>query len=216
MIWVQATTSTASTLLYLLCLRTSPGSARRVFSGRVPSLGSTRYVPSSLFAGFRRSSSLFLSVCRARIIPSTASSSETAPSETTGSPIILLNLPSAVSPRRSQTAFRRSSEGSTSRSTMSRRSSGGWSRVRRRRSKLSTVQMFTGLFMEGALFVSHLICLEVRTDVPLRPFLSLSSAAPTYETHPNDPYSIDQWNLNNMPILPGSVLRYIKQNISGM
>lgn len=42
------------------------------------------------------------------------------------------------------------------------------------------------------------------------------SAAPTFETHPLDPYAIDQWNLNNMPILPGSVLRYIKSNISGM
>jgi histone demethylase JARID1 len=42
------------------------------------------------------------------------------------------------------------------------------------------------------------------------------SAAPTMETHPRDPYSKDGWNLNNMPILPDSVLRYIKSDISGM
>lgn len=42
------------------------------------------------------------------------------------------------------------------------------------------------------------------------------SAAPTLETHPLDPYSKDGWNLNNMPILPDSLLRYIKSDISGM
>lgn len=39
---------------------------------------------------------------------------------------------------------------------------------------------------------------------------------PTLETHPLDPYSKDPWNLNNIPILPDSLLRYIKSDISGM
>ncbi|KAK4703193.1 [histone H3]-trimethyl-L-lysine4 demethylase, partial [Phenoliferia sp. Uapishka_3] len=39
---------------------------------------------------------------------------------------------------------------------------------------------------------------------------------PNLEVHPNDPYSRDGWNLNNLPILPGSLLRYIKSDISGM
>ncbi|WVO18096.1 hypothetical protein L204_105797 [Cryptococcus depauperatus] len=42
------------------------------------------------------------------------------------------------------------------------------------------------------------------------------SAAPTLEVQPLNPYSADPWNLNNMPILPASLLRYIKQDISGM
>ncbi|BEJ14724.1 hypothetical protein CspHIS471_0404910 [Cutaneotrichosporon sp. HIS471] len=42
------------------------------------------------------------------------------------------------------------------------------------------------------------------------------SAAPTLETFPNHPYSNDQWNLNNMPIVQDSLLRYIKSDISGM
>ncbi|WWD22060.1 hypothetical protein CI109_106548 [Kwoniella shandongensis] len=42
------------------------------------------------------------------------------------------------------------------------------------------------------------------------------SAGPTSETHPLDPYATDPWNLNNMPILPNSLLRYIKSDISGM
>ncbi|KZT62830.1 hypothetical protein CALCODRAFT_552334 [Calocera cornea HHB12733] len=42
------------------------------------------------------------------------------------------------------------------------------------------------------------------------------SASPTVETHPLDPYSRDGWNLNNLPILPDSLLRYIKSDISGM
>ncbi|KAI0032364.1 PLU-1-like protein-domain-containing protein [Vararia minispora EC-137] len=42
------------------------------------------------------------------------------------------------------------------------------------------------------------------------------SASPTLETHPLDPYSKDPWNLNNIPILPESLLRYIKSDISGM
>ncbi|KIR97687.1 histone demethylase JARID1 [Cryptococcus deuterogattii 2001/935-1] len=45
---------------------------------------------------------------------------------------------------------------------------------------------------------------------------SHGSAGPTPETHPLDPYSRDPWNLNNMPILPDSLLRYIKSDISGM
>lgn len=43
-----------------------------------------------------------------------------------------------------------------------------------------------------------------------------SSAMPTMETHPLDPYSKDPWNLNNIPILPKSLLRFIKSDISGM
>ncbi|ORY26874.1 PLU-1-like protein-domain-containing protein [Naematelia encephala] len=42
------------------------------------------------------------------------------------------------------------------------------------------------------------------------------SAGPTMETHPLDQYALDGWNLNNMPILPDSLLRYIKSDISGM
>ncbi|BGP37972.1 hypothetical protein JCM10449v2_001899 [Rhodotorula kratochvilovae] len=39
---------------------------------------------------------------------------------------------------------------------------------------------------------------------------------PNLEMHPHDPYSRDGWNLNNLPILSGSLLRYIKSDISGM
>jgi len=42
------------------------------------------------------------------------------------------------------------------------------------------------------------------------------SAAPTKEDHPLNPYSDDPWNLNNMPIVKESLLRYIKSDISGM
>jgi len=42
------------------------------------------------------------------------------------------------------------------------------------------------------------------------------SAMPTLETHPMNPYSKDSWNLNNIPILSDSLLRYIKSDISGM
>ncbi|KAF8622184.1 hypothetical protein AX15_007296 [Amanita polypyramis BW_CC] len=42
------------------------------------------------------------------------------------------------------------------------------------------------------------------------------SAMPTLETHPLDSYSKDPWNLNNIPILSESLLRYIKSDISGM
>lgn len=42
------------------------------------------------------------------------------------------------------------------------------------------------------------------------------SALPTLETHPLDKYARDGWNLNNLPILPSSLLRYIKSDISGM
>ncbi|KAH9482356.1 Lysine-specific demethylase lid [Psilocybe cubensis] len=42
------------------------------------------------------------------------------------------------------------------------------------------------------------------------------SAMPTLETHPLDAYSKDPWNLNNIPILPDSLLRFIKSDISGM
>ena len=39
---------------------------------------------------------------------------------------------------------------------------------------------------------------------------------PTVETRPRDPYSRDPWNVNNVPILSDSLLRYIKSDISGM
>ncbi|KAG6868752.1 hypothetical protein C0993_011021 [Termitomyces sp. T159_Od127] len=42
------------------------------------------------------------------------------------------------------------------------------------------------------------------------------SAMPTLETHPLNPYSKDPWNLNNIPILKDSLLRFIKSDISGM
>ncbi|TFK25933.1 hypothetical protein FA15DRAFT_638410 [Coprinopsis marcescibilis] len=42
------------------------------------------------------------------------------------------------------------------------------------------------------------------------------SAMPTIETHPLNPASKDPWNLNNIPILPDSLLRFIKSDISGM
>ncbi|KDQ08859.1 hypothetical protein BOTBODRAFT_148481 [Botryobasidium botryosum FD-172 SS1] len=42
------------------------------------------------------------------------------------------------------------------------------------------------------------------------------SAMPTMETHPLDPYAKDGWNLNNMPIVSDSLLRFIKSDISGM
>jgi histone demethylase JARID1 len=42
------------------------------------------------------------------------------------------------------------------------------------------------------------------------------SAMPTMELHPLDPYARDPWNLNNMPILQDSLLRFIKSDISGM
>ena len=44
----------------------------------------------------------------------------------------------------------------------------------------------------------------------------VGSGMPSLETHPLDPYSKDPWNLNNIPILPQSLLRYIKSDISGM
>ncbi|KAJ8087034.1 hypothetical protein PM082_005859 [Marasmius tenuissimus] len=42
------------------------------------------------------------------------------------------------------------------------------------------------------------------------------SAMPTLETNPLDPYSKDPWNLNNIPVLSDSLLRFIKSDISGM
>jgi histone demethylase JARID1 len=42
------------------------------------------------------------------------------------------------------------------------------------------------------------------------------SALPTVETFPLSPYARDSWNLNNLPILPDSLLRYIRSDISGM
>ncbi|KAM0792393.1 hypothetical protein ACM66B_005073 [Microbotryomycetes sp. NB124-2] len=39
---------------------------------------------------------------------------------------------------------------------------------------------------------------------------------PDLEVHSQDPYSRDGWNLNNLPVLAGSLLRYIRSDISGM
>lgn len=46
--------------------------------------------------------------------------------------------------------------------------------------------------------------------------ISSLSGMPTLENHPLDPYSKDGWNLNNIPILADSLLRFIKSDISGM
>jgi hypothetical protein len=39
---------------------------------------------------------------------------------------------------------------------------------------------------------------------------------PTLETQPLDSYSKDPWNLNNLPLISDSLLRFIKTDISGM
>lgn len=39
---------------------------------------------------------------------------------------------------------------------------------------------------------------------------------PNLEVHTADPYARDGWNLNNLPILAGSLLRYISSDVSGM
>lgn len=54
-----------------------------------------------------------------------------------------------------------------------------------------------------------------RPPSPRNPGTIHGSAAPTLETHPLDPYAVDQWNLNNLSILPDSLLRYVKTQISG-
>lgn len=70
--------------------------------------------------------------------------------------------------------------------------------------------MYTRLHMGGAMQ-----CLDGNGAYTDPPFNSLSGM-PSLETHPLDPYSKDPWNLNNIPILPQSLLRYIKSDISGM
>ena len=42
------------------------------------------------------------------------------------------------------------------------------------------------------------------------------SGMPTLETHPLEAASKDPWNLNNLPIVSDSLLRFIKTDISGM
>ncbi len=42
------------------------------------------------------------------------------------------------------------------------------------------------------------------------------SASPSLEKHPTEKYARDAWNVNNFPIQPGSLLRYIKSDVSGM
>jgi histone demethylase JARID1 len=51
---------------------------------------------------------------------------------------------------------------------------------------------------------------------PRRQLTLVHSAMPTMETHPLNPYSKDPWNLNNIPIVSDSLLRFIKSDISGM
>jgi hypothetical protein len=53
-------------------------------------------------------------------------------------------------------------------------------------------------------------------DVPIAAHPLRASAMPTMETHPLNPYSKDPWNLNNIPIVSDSLLRFIKSDISGM
>jgi len=47
-------------------------------------------------------------------------------------------------------------------------------------------------------------------------YTSISSGMPTLETHPLEASSKDPWNLNNLPIVSDSLLRFIKTDISGM
>lgn len=42
------------------------------------------------------------------------------------------------------------------------------------------------------------------------------SPAPTLETHPLDPCSRSPWNLNNLPMANGSLLRYLQSGVAGM
>lgn len=42
------------------------------------------------------------------------------------------------------------------------------------------------------------------------------SGFPTIETHPRDPYSLEPWNLNVLPLHNESLFQYIKSDISGM
>ncbi|KAI6152394.1 hypothetical protein BKA82DRAFT_4457467 [Pisolithus tinctorius] len=58
--------------------------------------------------------------------------------------------------------------------------------------------------------------IEYGADVHQLLMAGWASAMPTMETHPLEPASKDPWNLNNMPILSDSLLRYIKSDISGM
>ena len=68
---------------------------------------------------------------------------------------------------------------------------------------------------EGDNFFSYLCQMAGSTEWNF--FFHVSgSAMPTLESHPMDPYSKDPWNLNNIPILSDSLLRYIKSDISGM
>jgi hypothetical protein len=69
------------------------------------------------------------------------------------------------------------------------------------------VQMSTRLDRQGQSLPLSLRDLEL---------MDCCSGFPNLEVHPNDPYSRDGWNLNNLPILAGSLLRYIKSDISGM
>jgi len=68
----------------------------------------------------------------------------------------------------------------------------------------------------GQMFTQPPMAGESMVVDPAMSLLIGNSAMPTLETHPLDPYSKDPWNLNNIPILPDSLLRYIKSDISGM
>ena len=54
---------------------------------------------------------------------------------------------------------------------------------------------------------------EYGADLHVRQY---GSGFPTLEQHPNNAYARDGWNLNNLPVAPGSVLRYVASDISGM
>ena len=44
----------------------------------------------------------------------------------------------------------------------------------------------------------------------------MDSGFPSLDRQPFDAYARDGWNLNNLPLLGGSLLRYIRSEIAGM
>ncbi|WFD31430.1 hypothetical protein MSPP1_002465 [Malassezia sp. CBS 17886] len=61
--------------------------------------------------------------------------------------------------------------------------------------------------------VTELVDVEYGADVHSS---THGNASPTMEAQPHNAYARSGWNLNNLPILAGSLLRYIKSDISGM
>jgi len=105
------------------------------------------------------------------------------------------------------TRSRRGSErNSSSPKTTWRRSFGGSFLHRKRPWRLSTALMCILPLMEG----------RKQLSVVHSALTHYLSAMPTLETHPMNQYSKDPWNLNNIPILADSLLRFIKSDISGM